>query len=121
MEWAGSAPAHMMPGQPSQQPNYYQPPQLPPPPQVGAPPMNDTKSMRAVSAELVAVFESRPEDQWIGAVAAQVQTHGVPFLEYLKSKTISGALSDAGAPSDLVRRVIAVVDASGMVPNDIPR
>lgn len=117
VEWAGSPPAHMMPGQPQQ---YAPPQQLPPPPPIGAPPGTD-KSMRAVAAELVAVFESQPEDRWIGAVAAQVQTHGMPFLEYLKAKTISGALSDAGAPSDLVRRVIAVVDGSGMVPNDIPR
>ena len=95
-------------------------PQFAPPP-VPQQPQNNP-AMRQASIAFVEQLESLPEPAWEQALMAWVINTGPDaVMGYLRAMTIRGALREGGASADMIEKVIALVNASPIVPADIPR
>lgn len=113
----------MQPGGMAQPPQIYAPPQAqpvalpPPPPGHGG---GDNAARQAV-ARFVLAIRRAPESDWQAILVNEVVNVGEPLIAYLRRATIAGALAEEGADHALIERVIALVDASGLVDSSIPR
>ena len=104
-------------------PQFYAPPQAQPVPLPPLPPgaqPQDTAARQAV-ARFVLAIRRAPESDWQAILINEVMSVGDPLIAYLRRATIAGALAEEGAESGLIDRVIALVDASGLVDSSIPR
>jgi len=105
-------------------PLQQQPPQqfAPPPVPQQAPPAQGTVDVEKSCVRLVEAFENTPPEAWQNAVTQWVMQVGyAPAMTYLQHYTIRGALRRAGANEELVEQVVTMLNASGMVPAEIPR
>ena len=99
---------------------------LPPPPPVApdAPPGMDAPTLRGMRQTIVRILgqlRATPPDQWTQIATPQLLAAGPAMGVYLRHATIRGALRTAGAEPQLVEAFVATVDASGLVPVDVPR
>jgi hypothetical protein len=96
-------------------------PQFAPPP-VPQPQPQHNPAMRQASIAFVEQLESSPEAMWEQALTMWVINTGPEaVMNYLRSLTIRGALREGGASADMIEKVIIMVNASPIVPADIPR
>lgn len=75
---------------------------------------------KAVRLCLSDLRKAQHPDQWIGIIVRHLKEHDA-LVPYLRDVSISGALREAGAEDSLIEQIIERVDASGMVPPDVPR
>ena len=143
----GQVPGQMVPqGQPGVPPGYVlvqQAPGMPPvlmpaaqqqpgavPPAGVAPdekpapncsmPMPAQRAARNAIRALVRNIRSTPAEKWAEAVAVAVQNE-MAIYGYCSQVTIRYALKEGGADDLLAEKMIAAIDASGLVPADLPR
>lgn len=80
----------------------------------------DLRNARRCCVSIVQRLAEIPESEWLTAISAQLEAMPIT-IEYLRDVGIEAAMQEADADADLVRRLILAVDASGLVPADIPR
>jgi len=80
----------------------------------------DLRTARRCCEAIVKRLSEIPESEWLAAISAQLEATPIT-IEYLRDVGIEAAMLEADADADLVRRLILAVDASGLVPGDIPR
>jgi len=80
----------------------------------------DLRASRRCCLAIVRRLGEIPEAEWLTAISAQLEAVPVT-INYLRDVGIAGAMLEADATPELVERLLAAVEASGMVPADIPR
>ena len=83
------------------------------------PPVTRKKAREAIRV-LVAALKGAPEAQW-QAVITQHIMRTTQILEYIQAATIRAAMLEGGADDAFAARIIAQIDASGLVPPTFPR
>lgn len=87
------------------------------------PPDMDLGTLRRVRKGVLALLgrlRGEPETEWVGVVTLGLTTTP-EIVAYLRHVTVSGAMREAGADEQFIKRFIAVLNDSGLVPADIPR
>jgi len=80
----------------------------------------DLRAARKCCASVVKRLQEIPENEWLAAISAHLETTPIT-IEYLRDVGIEAAMLEADADASLVRQLILAVDASGLVPADVPR
>jgi hypothetical protein len=80
----------------------------------------DAAQARKGIAVLTQRLQSEPDDQWV-AILTLFLTKYPAILPYVKAHTISASVREGGGSDAFVQRFIAAVDASPLVPKEIPR
>jgi len=83
-------------------------------------PLSVQKSARMSIRKLVSELAKSASDEWQGKVIAAVTTN-LDIVEYIREKTIRAALIEGGAKNGLENHIIDAINATGLVPDDIPR
>ena len=83
-------------------------------------PLPVLKKVRKALLNLFIRLRSETEDQWMGVITLGLSSTP-ESIEYLRHVSISGALREAGADDAFIRRFLAVIEPTGLVPADIPR
>lgn len=103
-------PAQGMQGQPAP---HFAPPPMPP---------VDTTAIRQACVRLVDALEAAPRDQWQAITMTWwLQQDANAVYEYMKQVSISGALRNASATEATIVAAVELLNASGMIPAEIPR
>ena len=77
------------------------------------------KAARVALRTLVRQLASEPEEKWEELIAMAL-TAEFTIYHYIRAVTVKAAMLEAGAPPDLVTRVIEAMRQSSMVPSDLP-
>ena len=77
------------------------------------------KAARVALRTLVRQLASEPEEKWEELIAMAL-TAEFTIYHYIRAITVRAAMLEAGAPPDLVTRVIESMRQSSMVPSDLP-
>jgi hypothetical protein len=80
----------------------------------------DLRAARKCCGNIVKRLQEIPENEWLAAISSHLETTPIT-IEYLRDVGIEAAMLEADADPGLVRQVILAVDASGLVPADVPR
>ena len=85
-------------------------------------PLKVAKPARKAIRMLVGNLSGSAQDEWVGKIVRMV-TETPETLEYLKVMTVRGALTEAGASSEMAELIITNLDAPEYAPftEDIPR
>ena len=125
LQQPGSAPLAEVPagyvqtGQPDAPGAIQAVPEEPPAPGCTLP-MPTQKTARLAIRNLVRSLRNTPEDQW-GVAVAQAVGAEMAIYHYCEQVTIRYAVREGGADDVLAQRIIEAIDASGLVPANIPR
>ncbi|MSQ55777.1 MAG: hypothetical protein EXR31_10465 [Betaproteobacteria bacterium] len=79
------------------------------------------RRVRDAMATLVEALKAEPDQGKWGSVITPALVANPEIIEWLREQSIEGALRDVQADDAFITQVIGVLDASGMVPGDIPR
>jgi predicted metal-dependent peptidase len=82
--------------------------------------MPTQRAARVAIRRLVQQLRSAPEEQWGALVAQAVQMENAIY-HYASQVTIRYAVKEGGADDVLAQRIIAAIDTSGLVPQEVPR
>ena len=80
----------------------------------------ELRAARKCCVNIVRRLGEIPENEWMAAISAQLEITPIT-IEYLRDVGIEAAMLEADADAGLVRQLILAVDASGLVPADVPR
>ena len=78
------------------------------------------KKAREAIRELVTAVRSTPEAQWQATITTGIM-RTPQIVSYITAATIRLALLEAGADAPLAQKIIDAVNATGIVPDSIPR
>jgi hypothetical protein len=90
------------------------------PPAVGKLEPTVRKKAREAIRELVTAVRSTPEAQWQATITTGIM-RTPQIVSYITAATIRLALLEAGADAPLAQKIIDAVNATGIVPDSIPR
>lgn len=82
-------------------------------------PLATLKSVRKLMREFMQAVRTQPEANWTSALALAVQQEGNIFT-YVREKTMTEVLREAGADDTLIGKIIDTLRKSNMLPDDLP-
>ena len=83
-------------------------------------PLEVQKSARIAIRKLVKSLSVSASDEWQSKVVGAV-TQNLEIIDYIREKTIRQALIEGGAKDGLQDQILDAINATGLVPADIPR
>jgi hypothetical protein len=82
-------------------------------------PLVTQKNARVAIRKLVRKLKTTPQENWEGKIIAALQEE-LAIYHYIKAVTVRAAVQEGGSEPELTDAIVAVIQASSLVPDDVP-